>query len=202
MLRLIEEPFPTTIYGASDGSVVGARISRLTAETAEEYIDLAWWDRVPGDAEEDDRHWDWSHCIAKNRHGSRSKSFGFFALRTEDHEVQSAVIYQTGLQSPNNSSCLFLKALASAPQNRKPLCGENRRFCLCGTRLVAYVAAVGYTMKTSGGLICYPLEKSIPFYERLGFFQTSEKHSNGLFLYELLPEAALELAQQNGFIKT
>jgi GNAT superfamily N-acetyltransferase len=201
MLGLIVEPLHTTIYDARNSAPVPASIARLTAETAEEYVDVAWWGNVRDDADEDDRRWDWSGCIAKNRRGARSKSFGFYALRTKDHAVQAALIYQTGFQSPNHSSVIFLKALASAPRNRRRLCGEMQQFSGCGTRLVAYAAAVGYTMKTSGGLICFPLEKSIPFYEKLGFVRGDTQDDNGLFLYELAPENSLALAVNNGFIK-
>ncbi|HVX09580.1 MAG TPA: hypothetical protein VHC22_00125 [Pirellulales bacterium] len=195
----MRNPWSTKLYDNSSKSFVPAKIALLTAETAEEYIDKGWWTGLDGEDNEDDRYWDWSKFIHQHRYGSRSKKYEFRALRTDDHAIQSAIILETNVQTPNYPPGVRICNLSSAPWNRFSLAGENRRYCGCGRQLVVFACIVTYNLGTQGAIVGYPLKNSIEFYTRLGFSPTGIFDARlGLELYELPPDSIEGILTENG----
>lgn len=195
-IALPELPFPITLRRCDDGRTVGAHIVKLTRTLAKTKVRAEWWTRlgVPTARrhEEEDHHWNWVAEVGKyHNHGAVES----VAVQTADGAVQAAMIYRLDGASiiASGAGAVYVHWLATAPRNRgwlveKPLCRG------AGTALILWAAYHSYSRGLGGRLVlaALPSERTIRFYESLGFKATTAEEDD-MVVYELEPKDAVAL---------
>ena len=193
-------PTRIKISRCATGGVEFAAIQTLNREDAKNQIDAVWWNDLdnalsdPND--EPDRKWKWRQLISVYRN---KPYFHAVCIKSDDGSIQAAMLYQVNVLSvlePGKQS-VFVERLAVAPRNRDHL-AEAPLYRGGGTGLIAYAAAVSYSLGFSGRVNLCPVA-NCDFYSRRGFVETAAM-ADGEVLFELPSARALIMLRERGLI--
>lgn len=195
-IALPELPFPITLRRCDDRRIVIAHIVELTRTLAKTKVRAEWWAGlgVSGSRrhQEDDHHWNWVAEVGKYHNHAAVESV---AVRTADGAIQAAMIYRLNGTSilASGAGAVYVDRLATAPRNRGWLV-EKPLYRGAGTSLIVWAAYHSYSRGLDGRLVlaALPSERTIKFYESLGFKATTAEEDD-MVVYELEPKDAVAL---------
>jgi GNAT superfamily N-acetyltransferase len=189
-------PAAVTVVRCETGEAVEARLVDLTAKLAKTKIGGAWWVGLSvsktRSREEGDHHWDWAAEVGKHQNKLYVESV---AIQTTDDAVQGAAVYLLNGRSVlvDGAGAILPHWLATAPRNR-PWLVPRPEYRGVGTNLIRWAAYHSYHLGFGGRIVLatLPSERTVAFYESLGFRATSAEEDD-MVVYELEPMQARAL---------
>lgn len=196
----MELPKQARITRCSTNTIELAAIQTLNREDAKNLIDAVWWKDVGNTTsnpkDEPDRKWKWRELISAYQN---KPYFRAVCLKTADQAIQAAILYRVDALSALElgQKAVFVDRLAVAPRNRDNL-AEAPVFRGGGSGLIAYAAAVSYSLGFSGRINLFAVANE-EFYEHRGFVDTGTIVENEILL-ELPTSSAVTMLQERGLI--